>query len=223
MPTSHSEDDVKLAKISAMGAVLGELHFLLWKDLTWLHFEWQQYVELFGFDESRIEIMNESAPRFFWSLDRVLWQDVLLSISRLSDPTASRGQQHLTLRRLLSAVRPDGPVTALREALDSFEHAASFARAWRHSIYAHRALGHATSPEAHPLPSASRESVIEALEAAGRAMNVVELHYEGSTMDYDGVSDPIGGAADLLYYLNRGLDARKADEDDDQPWEPRFR
>ena len=89
MPTSHSEDDVKRTKIGAMGETVGELHFLLWKDLTWLHFEWRQYVELFGFHESRIAIMNESAPRFFWSLDRVLWQDILLSISRLSDPSAT--------------------------------------------------------------------------------------------------------------------------------------
>ena len=65
--------------------------------------------------------------------------------------------------------------------------------------------------------------MIEALEAAGDAMNVVELHYEGSTTAYDAVSDPIGGATDMLILLNRGLDARRSAEATDHIWQPRFR
>lgn len=43
MASESSEDEVRAEKVRAMGSELGELHFLLRKDLTWLHLEWQQY------------------------------------------------------------------------------------------------------------------------------------------------------------------------------------
>lgn len=219
----HTEEDVRADKITAMGNELGELHFLLWKDITWLHFEWNQFRELFGTDPSRMEIMNDAAPRFFWSLERVLWQDILLSISRLSDPVGTGGQQNLTLRRLLPALAPNGPRDALVSALDAFELRSKFARDWRHALFAHRALKHASAPDANPLPHASRANVGSALKAASDVMNVIELHYQDATVGYDVVNDPIGGAHDLLLCLDRGLQARAAAEDDDILWEPSFK
>src|ERR1700730_6623153 len=107
MATERTEAQIRNEKIAQMGLELGELHFLLWKDLTWLHFEWDQYFVLFGTDPSRVDVMNKAAPRFFWSLDRVLWQDILLALSRLSDPPGTGGQQNLTFLRLLR-VLPNG-------------------------------------------------------------------------------------------------------------------
>lgn len=218
-----TEEDIRREKTVAMGAELGELHFLLWNDLVWLHFEWQQFMDLFGADATRIDIMNEAAPRFFWSLERVLWQDILLSLSRLADPPGTGGQQNLTFRRLLGAMPPDGPRAATGEAIEHFENAARFAREWRHALFAHRNLAHAADSDAHPLPHASRASVIAALEAADDLMNIVELHYQQSTNAYNSISDNIGGAYDLLLTLDRGLQAREKNEELDFMWTQRFK
>jgi hypothetical protein len=221
MPAHRSEDDIRADYRRAMGGELGDVMFLLWHDLTWLYFEWHQYKELFGSYQSRIDIMNESAPRFFWSLDRVLWQDILLSISRLADPPATSGQQNLSFRRLVRLIPSDGPQAEFLKALDTFETDAQFARGWRHTRFAHRDLDHASDSEANPLPFASRASVTKALASASQVLNTLELHYCDSTTGYEYVSDPIGGAPDLLHIIDRGLAARREDEDGNRYWEPR--
>ena len=223
MTTHRTEAQIREEKIAAMGEKLGEVHFLLWKDLTWLSFEWHQYVELFGTDPTRVDIMNSSAPRFFWSLDRVLWQDILLSLSRLADPPGTGGKQNLTFHRLSRLTPNDGPRTELDTAINEYEKAVKFARDWRHALFAHRDLDHAMEPDANPLAEASRASVIAAIQSAAAVMNLIELHYQKSTTAYDAVIDPIGGAYDLLYYLDLGLQARESDQAREDFWQPRFR
>lgn len=223
MTTEKNEDQIRQEKVAQMGQDLGEIHFLLWRDLTWLHFEWDQYFTLFGTNPSRIDVMNKAAPRFFWSLDRVLWQDILLSLSRLGDPAGTGSQKNLTFLRLLRVLPPNGPRSELESAIEEFEKAAKFARDWRHTLLAHRELYHATDPEINSLPHASRESVINALRAAAVVLNVVELHYQKSTTAYDMAHDSIGGAFDLIYLLDRGLHERESDEERDEFWEPRFK
>jgi hypothetical protein len=223
MATVITEDEIRAAKLAAMGEALGEVHFLLWKDLTWLHFEWDQYAVLFGTDPSRVDVMNAAAPRFFWSLDRVLWQDILLGLSRLGDPPGTGGQRNLTFLRLLRVLPAEGPEDELLRAIDNYEKKSRFAREWRHALFAHRDLGYASDPDVHPLPEASRAGVIDALSAASEVMNVVELHYQESSTAYDMAHEPIGGGYDLLYYLDRGLHARETRGELEPFWDPRFK
>lgn len=171
MSQTSSEADVTAAKHAAMGETLGELHFLLWKDLTWLHFEWHEYRELLAATEERVALMNEVAPRFFWSLDRVLWQDTLLGLSRLGDPPGTGGQRNVTLRRLppLLTGTLRGNVNA---ALESFESRVAFARDWRHKRYAHREEQLAALPQAFAPKTATRLKVEDALDAASEVMNL---------------------------------------------------
>jgi hypothetical protein len=205
-----------------MGDALGELHYLLWQDLAWLFFEWHEYRALYGTDPSRIDLMNSTARRFFWSLNRVLWQDILLGLSRLGDPTGTGGQQNVTFRRLVSLVRVDLK-DSLNASLDVFEAASRFARDGRDKRYAHRSYQHAAAPEVHPLALGSRAQVEEALRAAAATMNVVELAYQNSTTHYDLPGGADGGADSLLYYLDSGHEADTVREATHQHWHPRFK
>lgn len=222
MARSQTEDEVRAAKIEAMGQDLGELHFLLWKDVTWMHFEWHEYRVLFGGDATRIALMNKTAPRFFWSLDRVLWQDILLSLSRLDDPPGTGGQRNLTFRGLLKHVRPSLR-GKLESGLDAYEAKVSFARDWRHRRYAHRDHDHVASPATNPLKRASREQVEGGLEAARAVMNLVELEYQDSTTAYDSGGASISGAESLLYFLDSGAEADDGRRAKHELWRPRYR
>jgi hypothetical protein len=205
-----------------MGAELGELHFLLWKDLTWLHIEWQEYKELFGKSESRIALMNDTAPQFFVSLDRVLFQDIVLSLSRLSDPPGTGGQQNLTLLRLPSLIRDAALRAQCNAALDDFSLKTQFARNWRHRRFAHRELDHATDAGAHPLAHASRVDIEAALTAARTAMNLLELHFQGNSVAYEYSSGSNGGASALLWFLDAGLEADQLRRAEGRRWRPRY-
>ncbi|WP_408068516.1 AbiU2 domain-containing protein [Vineibacter terrae] len=51
----------------------------------WLHVKWEEYVELYGKRQSRVDLLNEAAPLFFRIVQDALWADTLLHIARLTD------------------------------------------------------------------------------------------------------------------------------------------
>jgi hypothetical protein len=64
-----------------------------------------------------------------------------------------------------------------------------------------------------PLASASRQNVEDALDAIRAAMNCVEHHYQESSVAYEHIIQPLGGATSLLFYLCKGVDAQKREDD----------
>lgn len=70
---THSTEDL----LHALSEELGELH------LKWLLFS--QLYE----DEEIVDLPNESAPNFFGVCQSVFLDDLILSISRLTDPSGT--------------------------------------------------------------------------------------------------------------------------------------
>lgn len=166
--------------------------------------------------------MNATAPRFFWSLERVLRQDVVLSLSRLCDPPGTGGQQNLTFCRHPALIRDRGLQGQCNAVLDKYEAKAGFARDWRHRLYAHRDLDHAAGVAAHPLARVSRAAIEAALESARSLMNLLELHCHGGMTAYEYDAHGGGGAGSLLWYLHSGLEADERRRKDGTIWRPRY-
>src|SRR5437879_4300451 len=77
----------------------------LWDELVHLHDTWEQYRKLYGHSEDRVKLLNTSARSFFALLQRLLVRDVILSVSRLTDPPKSKGKSNLVLSLLLEDPR----------------------------------------------------------------------------------------------------------------------
>src|SRR5258705_10186702 len=73
----------------------------LQQDVLWLHAKWKVYKQLFGTSERRIAILNDFAPDFFQIVHDGLIYDLLLTMSRLTDPAESFKKENLTLDRLV--------------------------------------------------------------------------------------------------------------------------
>src|SRR5262245_18340275 len=189
-----------------MGPELGELQYLLSHDVFWLHCKWAEYRELFATKPSRIDLMNETAPAFFARLDDVLWSDVLLHLSRLTDKPTSRGKQNLTFLQYPRLVARLPIRDAGHAALENVESATRFVRDWRDRRLAHRDFSHAQDPTAKPLTAGSRASVEVALKAVRDLMQIPEGHFCDAEKSYDCLASAQGGPWDLLYHLDAGLD-----------------
>src|SRR6185503_12931063 len=120
-----------------MGATLGELYFLLSRELAWLHFSWSEYRTLYGTSEETIGVLNSAAPRFFYYLDYLMWHDVLLHICRLTDPPASAGRNNLTLAQLPLAIADPILRDSVIDLLAAARSESEFARDWRNRHLAH--------------------------------------------------------------------------------------
>ena len=103
MGRSLTNDEVRAETVAALGSPLGELFHSLENQLVWVHLKWQEYLQLFGDSQQRVDLLNSTAPAFFHELQRALWEDILLHLCRLTDKLKSAGKPTLTLRQLAPA------------------------------------------------------------------------------------------------------------------------
>jgi hypothetical protein len=196
-----------------MGAELGAVYSELWQEVARLHIKWDEYVELFGTKESRVELLNEAAPHFFGTIQSTLWDAVLLHIARLTDPAQSRAKgglrQNLTVRRMTPLIANPQARQDMEYAIEELDKACVFARDWRNRRIAHGDYDLAMNQSAEPLSDASRLHVKAALAGLTATLNVVSITYLDRTNLFD--SGPsVGGAVELLYVIDRGVQAHRA-------------
>lgn len=77
--------EVKEKRVQVMGKELGLLYDALYNEILWIKIKWMEFEELYGYGANRIEIMNKSAPFFFFVVEKVLWNDIILGIARITD------------------------------------------------------------------------------------------------------------------------------------------
>src|SRR6266566_7380600 len=73
----------------------------LWDELVILHDAWAQYSFLFNESQERIELLNACARWYFGTTQRLLMREVILGVSRLTDPPKTGKHANLVLASLL--------------------------------------------------------------------------------------------------------------------------
>ena len=185
-----------------MGAQLGPVFVALHKEVVWLHAKWQEYRELFGHSKERVDLLNRNAAFFFRIIEDSLWEDVLLHISRLTDPPRSAGKDNLSVKCLAPLV-PEATLRARVEALASECVAkAAFAREHRNKRLAHADLSHSLNQKAFPLSGISRAHVEEMLLSFRELMNCLDNQYRDTTVAYEHFITSTGAPA-LVSRLQR--------------------
>ena len=196
--------------VGAMGPELGEIYSALWQEVALIHSKWNEFVVLYGTKESRIDLLNQAAPRFARLIQDVLWDDVLLHLARLTDVEKSTGIRKLSIRALPALVKDTDTKIAVAAAVNVARSACEFARDWRNRRLAHLELAVALDPGAKPLAPASRQHVNQALQSLAAALNVVSQRYLNSTSLFDIRWNDAGGALSLLHVLHDGVRTQEA-------------
>lgn len=206
-----TSEETAQVHLEAMGPDLGPFYSLLVNECSLLHLEWAEYRVLFGTKPERVALLNEAAPTFFFQLQNLMWEGIVLHIARLMDPPNSgENKENVTLRKL-----PELVDSAFRYKIDILlkvaQEKCAFSQDWRNRHIAHRDLSLARDGNAKPLETASRISVESALEAVADVLNAVEYQYQDNgIVAYRHAIEPLGGATALLQVLGDGLDARRA-------------
>jgi hypothetical protein len=198
-----------------MGEDLGRVYTALSTELAWAHVKWQLYRQLYA-EPGRVDVLNRTAGHFFGTLQRALFDDIVLHLSRMTDsPSTGRGKNrrpNLTIRRLPWLVP-----AVLKADVHALVAAAVNACApfwpWRHRRLAHTDLAHAITGD--PLPGLSRAQIESALAALVGVLNRLDSHYRQSTTMYADTVAPAGDAESLVFYLEKGL---RAVEEERRRW-----
>lgn len=195
------DDRTRYARL--LGAEAGELFLALSNELQWAYIHWDRLKTLYEKKASRLDILNKSAPFFFWVIQQVLWHDTLLSVARLAGPPNSVGKPQLSIAKFCelapAEVRDD-----LMAKLSEIQAKADFAIQWRHRHIAHRELELSLGKSLVPLPKAEKLAVDEVLTLMATALNSVSIRYLGAETAYASASI-VDDAESLLYVLRDGL------------------
>jgi len=120
----YSDND-KNALLEKMGKRLGPIFVALEEEFQWLCTKWDQYVELFGAQPKRVQIsriglLYKAAPLIYEIVEEAWWNDILLHIARLTDPSQIRGNDNLTIRCLYDLIAEELRATDI--AVDALSH-----------------------------------------------------------------------------------------------------
>lgn len=200
MSATQSEDAFRAEFKEELGHENGEIYFVLYSDVFWLHAKWGEYRKLFGTSEKRLELLNSTAGYFFNVIQHALWDDMLLAITRLLDPISQMSGDNLTMGRLPLICKHDDLKAILTADIDALRKAATFAKLPRNRLIAHRDLPTAIDELADSIPKGSRTEVATIIAGIENALHLFHEAHFNSQMTF-GRYDPPGDGNALVHEL----------------------
>ena len=70
----------------------------------WLRFVFDEYRDLYEGNTTRVRLLHEVAPKFFYKLNLILVEYILLNMCKLTDPARSGKDDNLTVEYILEII-----------------------------------------------------------------------------------------------------------------------
>jgi len=187
-----------------MGPELGHLYHELEEEVDWLQQKWNEFRELFGKGQERIDMLATVASNFFFMLHKLMFEDAMLHLCRLTDPPATKGRRNLTFMALTDAVTDPALKIQVAAQLSKIEDDCEFAREPRNRRLAHADLELFRNETVGP--KILSEHVEDALKSMRGLLGLISQRYGYPPSVL--LKDPFG-AQSLIYYLESGARAEK--------------
>jgi AbiU2 len=158
------------------------------QDLFRLREAWHIFKFLFATNKRHVDILNAAGPGFFGTIQRMMFDDAILRICRLTDRASTRSQENTTLHRVLEATEWKTTDAALWSSytakLAAVDAACADCRSHRNKRISHVDL--AWSTKALTLPDATLAMVDRALNSIQEFVEALyhELH-SGVSRSFD--------------------------------------
>jgi hypothetical protein len=181
-------------------------------EVMWVHVVWKTFRELFA-SQQNVKLLNSTAPAGARVIQDALLDDVVLSLSRLTDPPTTGRFQNLVLQSLTELAKQTGDEKVVDQFESAFSEIASrveVLRKHRDKRIAHSDLDVAAQDE--KLPGYSRQSIEDALSSVRKLLNGFHMHFRQGTTAYE--MPILSGGGDLLIsYLKLGRRFQKIRDD----------
>lgn len=146
-------------------------------DVTKCHYYWILYRQLFGTNENRIHLINQTTPSFFAMFQDLFLDYITLELSKLTDPAEMGKYKNLTLYYLLDLLHSEISEefhNSLKSVLDELSSLTEHFRNRRNKLVAHRDLSSVEQNEEYLF---SRQKVEDALIVVRKYLNEIESHF----------------------------------------------
>ena len=178
-----------------------------------------EFERLYG-NAEHVALLNRVGAAFFGAVQQILWDDLLLRVTRLTDRPVSQGKRNLSIQGLAEVCeRAELPVEDLKEQVQVAVKAAEFARSHRNQRISHKDLDYAIGGS--DLPSTTLEQIRGALNAVHAVLQTVNMKYRrtnlSTSVTVDQGVEVFLGCAEHIVDAVLGVDALLADLSDGAP------
>ena len=201
--STRATQEVEEHHLRKLGPELGRAYHDLYNDYTYLRLKLKEFRELLGTPQ-HVDLLNTTASLFFWCVQNIWWESLLLHLCRLTDaPSERRARQTQTIQMLSSLIRCDPKLsTDVRRLATHARKTTEFARDWRNRRIAHH------DGDARPLSEASLKQVEDALNAIHAVFAEIgrRLLHQDLRLDMAEPLYPPKGASELIRVIEEFLD-----------------
>jgi hypothetical protein len=208
MARERSADQVKNDFVSTIPQGAGELAHWLWSDIAHLHMNWNNYRALFATNKETVDLLNAIASSYFRMTERVLRQDTLMRICRITDPPFSdraRKKPNASLRHLLlrlSESLAEELSLKVESSLEALDELSAPIRALRDKRFAHSDVDEVLQLRVDPLPGVSRQRIEDVLAKMREVFELLEGHFLDSSTAFEHVVQT-DDARKLIHHLKQ--------------------
>ncbi len=171
-----------------------------------VHTKWVNYRQLFGASDTRLKLLDKCAHAFFLIIHNALIVDVLMSLSKFTDPAGKGERKTLSFEQLQKQVKKNGDrelASKLSEILGKLKETSEEIQSYRNKRLAHLDLKIAMKRA--KLDKISVKMIEEVLALAGEYMNAIEGHYYQTEVLYEFGISSYGDGDALVAILKDGL------------------
>ncbi|MHB8192955.1 MAG: AbiU2 domain-containing protein [Bellilinea sp.] len=160
---------------------------LIKSEIVWLHGHWRIFQQLFCGPSEIIDLLNNTAPTYFYITQKALFDDIIISLVRLTDKKSTLGYQNISLDQIINCLDENQYPelkAKLEEQLITINELTKSLRNYRSKKLAHWDLEQALKI-VEPLEVISLKMINDVLEALGIFMNDLELFFLNSETAYE--------------------------------------
>lgn len=174
------------------------------KQVIQLSYRWKIFCQLFDSGQDNIELLNKSGSNVFELFQRLILDDAMISLSRLTDPEKSKSSENVSVLNLLEKARSHlkkSMVTEVEAQIDELNNCVLTIRKHRNKALAHSDLEHALNAAA--LPSVTYDELESAMRILQSVVNKIANETCRRTTHYDPIIPYGCGGDSLLKALRR--------------------
>jgi len=196
-------EDVINRDQEVLGQDLGPLYTALKNEYSILKIKHQEYYTLYGSKSSIIEL-DKFASFFFYKLQEIMFNDIVLHISRMIENKRTANKQVLSLQWLPDKITDSDRKHEVQKLVDECIKKCEFTRNRRNKYIAHRDYELFMRIKPYDL-TVKNEEIKQAIDAIWKIINYIESNFfKSSTMER--MVTPPSGAIELMQkirYLNK--------------------
>ena len=178
------------------------------REFIQLCYRWQLFCQLFDSGQKNIDLLNKSGSNVFQLLQKLIIDDAMLALCRLSDPDKSMGKENASIRNMLKKVRAELSDEDAREIdakLSELKEHMNKISILRNKAISHTDYEHALNTVLLPRPTYGE--LEDSMKAIERMLNIITgklYNYSSSYLP----SMPYGHDGNkLLHVLSKGHEA----------------